>query len=216
MLHWLTLGMVCCGALLMVYNIYGFIRFARFVKVSNVSDQRNCILYIPIALLILFLLGYLAVGLFGDPDLIMGGILLGGSVFVFIMYQLLSSITQRILQHEELKAQLLAAEETNRAKTGFLAMVSHEMRTPMNVIMGLDDVALRNPALPEETRGLLKKIGHSARHMLDMINNVLDMSSMETDSLELVSEPFSMLDAITQVNSITQTLCDEKGLRIQR
>ena len=212
MLHWLTLGMICCGALLMVYNIYGFIRFARFVKVSNVSDQRNCILYIPIALLILFLLGYLAVGLFGDPDLIMGGILLGGSVFVFIMYLLLSSITQRILQHEELKAQLLAAEESNRAKTSFLASISHEMRTPMNVIMGLDDVALRNPALPDETRGQLEKIGHSARHLLGMINNVLDMNSMERDSLELESESYSMLDAITQVNSITQTLCDEKGL----
>ena len=51
-------------------------------------------------LLILFLLGYLAVGIFGKPDLIVAGILFGGSIFVLIMYQLLSSITQRILENE--------------------------------------------------------------------------------------------------------------------
>ena len=212
MLQWLSAGLVWAGAALMVYNIYGFIRFAMMNQSSDDLKQRDCVFYIPIVLLILFLLGYLSVGFFGKPDLIMGGILFGGSVFVFIMYKLLGSITERILQHEQLKAQLLAAEESNRTKTSFLASVSHEMRTPLNVILGQDRIALRNPDLPEETRGHLEKIGLSARHLLGMINDILDMNEIGADSLELKYEEYSLLDALAQVNSIAQTLSEEKGL----
>ena len=212
MLNWLIYGMVFCGAGLMVYNIYGFIRFAGYVKKQKAFENRNSILRIPIILLVMFLLGYLAVGIFGKPDLIISGILFFGSVFVFIMYLLLNSIAQRIMENERLEAELMAAEEAKRAKNDFLASVSHEMRTPMNVILGLDDIALRNPELQPETRSQLEKIGLSAKHLLGLINNILDLNRVEAGDTGPQSRQFYLADILDQVNAITQTLCGEKGL----
>lgn len=181
MLRWIIYLMVYLGSALMVYNIYGFIRFSRFASGLRSWQHDNGILYAPIALLVLFLLGYLAVGVFGRPDLLVAGILFGGSVFVRIMYRLLSSITQKILESEKEKmlAELRAAEESNRAKSRFLASISHEMRTPMNMILGMEAIALKNPKLEPETREQLEKICLSARHLLGLINNILDLNSME-------------------------------------
>ena len=93
MAQWLIRGMVFLGSLLMVYNIFGFVRFACYVKKLESWNADDSILYVPIILLVGFLLGYLAVGIFGKPDLIMAGILFGGSVFVFVIYKLLNGIT---------------------------------------------------------------------------------------------------------------------------
>ena len=136
-MQWIILTMVFLGSALMVFNIIGFIRFTRSVKNDNSWTHNNGILYIPIVLLVMFLLGYLGIGFFGDPDILVAGILFGGSVFVFIMYLLLNGITRRIKENETLKAQLSAAEQNNKDKSAFLASMSHEMRTPMNVILGI-------------------------------------------------------------------------------
>ena len=152
MIRTVIFGMIILGSLLMVYNIIGFIRFARRIKNLKNWGGRNEILNIPIALLVLFLIGYLAVGFLGDPDLIVAGILFGGSIFVYVMYRMLSSITDRILENEKTEAKLMAAEEVSRAKSAFLASMSHEMRTPMNVILGLNALALKEPDLPARTR----------------------------------------------------------------
>ena len=166
-------GMIILGSLLMVYNIIGFVRFARRIKSLKNWGGRNEILNIPIALLVLFLIGYLAVGFLGDPDLIVAGILFGGSIFVYVMYRMLSSITDRILENEKIEAKLMAAEEVSRAKSAFLASMSHEMRTPMNVILGLNALALKEPDHPARTRQQLKKIENSCEYLLELINNIL-------------------------------------------
>ena len=212
MLKWLIYGMVFCGAALMVYNIYSFVRFARYVGNLKSFEKKSRILQIPIVLLVMFLLGYLVVGIFGKPDLVMSAILFFGSVFVFIMYLLLNGITQRILENERLQVKLMAAEEANRTKNSFLANVSHEMRTPMNVILGLDEIALRSSDLTPETRSRLEKIGLSARHLLGLINNILDLNRVETEDLEPQKRDFYLADTLDQVNAIAQTLCEEKGL----
>lgn len=213
MFRWAIYALIYLGSALMVYNIVGFVRFARYIRNLKAWDgKNNSILYIPIALLVLFLLGYLTVGFFGSPDLIMAGILFGGSVFVFIMYLLLRSIAREIVKGEQLEVKLLVAEESNRVRTDFLAVMSHEMRTPMNVILGLDEVELKNPALPPETRAHLEKIGQSGRHLLGLINNILDMNRLETGALEVKREAFSLSDALGQVGAIAQTQCEEKGL----
>lgn len=212
MLKLLIDSMIFCGAALMVYNIWGFVRFARNIRSEKAFEAKSGILYIPIALLLFFLLGYLFVGFFGNPDIMMAGILFGGSIFVFIMYLLLSNVTRRILEAERLQAKLMASEEANRAKSSFLASVSHEMRTPMNVILGLDSLALRSPDLSPETRAQLEKIGQSGQHLLGLINNILSINQIGSGERELRSEPFSMAEALGQVNTIAQALCEEKGL----
>ena len=101
--------MILSGSALMVYNIYGFLRFAKYVRSTANWGTNNAILYFPIALLVMFLLGYLIVGLFGKPDLIVAGILFGGSIFVFVMYKMLMEVTERVVEGEKLQSELRSA-----------------------------------------------------------------------------------------------------------
>ena len=205
-------GMVFGGAALMVYNIYSFVRFARYVRGQKSWKQDTKLLYVPIILLVLFLTGYLVVGAFGEPNLVVGGILFGGSIFVFIMYKLLSSITSQIMENERREAELKTREESDRIKTAFLAGVSHEMRTPLNVILGLDTLALKQPDLPGETREQLEKIGSSAKHLLGLINDILDMSRIESGRMVLKQEEFPFREFIGQINIMINGQCTDKGL----
>ena len=204
-------AMVYLGSALMVYNIIGFILFARKTAAMG-EKKKNGVLYFPIALLIMFLLGYLAVGIFGKPDLIVSGILFGGAIFVFIMYILLGKITKRIAENEQLGAKLMASEESNRAKAEFLSGMSHEMRTPMNVIIGLDTMALMDPSLAPDTKDKLEKIGASAKHLLGLINNILDMNSIDSGEFSVKNVEFSLCDAVGQINAIVGTMCSDRGL----
>ncbi len=208
----LIYAMVYLGSALMVYNIYGFIRFARYVKELKSWDNNSYILYVPIFLLVFFLTGYLVIGLFGKPDLMMAGVLFGGSIFVQIMYRLLNRIVREVVMSEQLKAELLAAEESSRAKASFLAGISHEMRTPMNVILGMDALALKNPALSAETRDQLEKIGYSARHLSRLINNLLDLQETEKDKPAKDTQMLSLKEALDQINAVYSASCSEKGL----
>ena len=210
--HWLIDGMIYLGSLLMVYNIYGFVRYARSMQEHTREKRKNTILYVPIVLLVLFLLGYLAVGFFGQPDIIVAGILFGGSIFVCIIYYLLTGITRQIVESEHREAELAAARESSRAKTRFMASISHEMRTPMNVILGLDEVALKNPELPAKTREQLEKIAQSGKHLLGLINNTLEIQNIENGQATVKAEPFLLRDALDQINAIANTLCEGKGL----
>ena len=212
MMDWVVYTMVYLGAALMAYNVYAFVRFTSYVKKKGVEGEKNGILYISVTLLVMFLAGYLAVGFFGKPDIIMGGILLGGSIFVFVMYRLIKSSTERIERSGQLEAELIASEESNKAKASFLASISHEMRTPMNVILGLDGIALRNPDLAPETRDQLEKIGYSAQHLLDLIGNVLDLNSIESGEFTLQNEAFMLEGTWEQLNAIASTLCAQKGI----
>ena len=205
-------AMVYLGSALMVFNIIGFIRFAQQIRKRKNWGSQNAILIVPVVLLVLFLAGYLAVGIFGKPDLIVSGILFGGSIFVFVMYLMLTKITERIVKAEHVEAEFEAAEASNRAKAEFLSTISHEMRTPMNVIIGLDTLALNEPDLSPDIRHKLEKIGESAKHLLDLINNILELNNADGQLIEVKQEAFSLSDALRQVNAIESTLCAQKGL----
>ena len=213
--HWILDAMVYAGALLMVWNICCYIRYARFVRGLKSWKRSGWLLQVPIILLIAFLTGYLLVGILGEPDLVIAGILLGGSVFVYIIYLLLRGITRQIIEGERTEAELAAREENSRVKSRFLATMSHEMRTPMNVILGLDAVALKNPDLAPETKEQLEKIDLSARHMLGLINNMLEMNEFENGQAALKNADFSLKEALDQINAITATLCAAKGLHYE-
>ena len=115
-------------------------------------------------------------------------------------------------QNRALSDALLKAEEANAAKTAFLSSMSHEIRTPMNAIIGLDNIALREPGLSQHTRDELEKIGSSARHLLSLINDILDMSRIESGHMELKEEEFSIRKMLEQINIIVSGQCEDKGL----
>ena len=116
---------------------------------------------------------------------------------------------------EVLKDALNVAEEANKAKTIFLSNMSHEIRTPMNAIIGLGNLASRNESIPDETREYLEKIDGSARHLLGLINDILDMSRIESGRLVLRKEEFSFSRMLEQINTIVMTQCEEKGLEYE-
>ena len=121
--------------------------------------------------------------------------------------------TREALQHRQALSDALdAAEQANRAKTAFLSSMSHEIRTPMNAIIGLDSIALNDPETPEKTRGYLTKIGDSAGHLLNLINDILDMSRIESGRMTLKNEEFSFSELLGAVNTMFSGQCAEKGL----
>ena len=115
-------------------------------------------------------------------------------------------------QQQALQEALKEAETANRAKTVFLSNMSHEIRTPMNAIIGLDNIALNNPAISAQTRDHLEKIGASAHHLLSIINDILDMSRIESGRLTIKQEEFSFSKTLEQVNTIISGQCRDKGL----
>ena len=117
-----------------------------------------------------------------------------------------------LAKNQALSDALNTAEEASRAKTVFLSNMSHEIRTPMNAIIGLDSLALHEPNLPAGTRDYLEKIGSSARHLLNLINDILDMSRIESGRMVIRNEEFSFSKLIEQVNTIFSGQCKEKGL----
>ncbi len=116
-------------------------------------------------------------------------------------------------KNEQLKTALEIANQANVAKTAFLSAMSHEIRTPMNAIIGLDSIALKEPNLSPNLREHLEKIGSSARHLLGIINDILDMSRIESGRMILKYEEFSFTNMLEQINSIVNGQCREKGLR---
>ena len=213
MIRWIINALIILGSLLMIINIVGFVKYAVFVKGRQKLDRGRGILYVPIVLLVLFFIGYVTVGIFGSPDIIMAGILFGGSIFVFIILLLINRITRMVIESEQLESKLIAAEEGNRMKNAFLANISHEMRTPLNVILGIDELAQKRNDIPDETRTQLVKIEKNGKLLLALINDVLDIQNTDAESQQVKNVCFSIRDVISQLEAMTGTMCEVKGLR---
>ena len=124
-------------------------------------------------------------------------------------------LEEKLMRQQELADALAAAEDANRAKTAFLSNMSHEIRTPMNAIIGLNNIALNEPTASEKVKEYLRKIGTSAHHLLGIINDILDMSRIESGRMVIRSEEFSFARTIEQVNTIINGQCRDKGLQYE-
>jgi len=125
----------------------------------------------------------------------------------------LRDITARRQQEEDLKAARDAAEEANQAKSQFLASMSHELRTPLNAIIGYSEM-LQEEAVEAGAASLrddLQKIHTAGRHLLELINDVLDLSKIEAGRMELYEETFDIAEAVRSAAETIQHLAQKNN-----
>lgn len=113
----------------------------------------------------------------------------------------------------QLRLAMEKAESANRAKTSFLFSMSHDVRTPMNAILGFADIAKRNINNPEKVEECLEKVSQSGQHLLALINDVLSMSRLEAGKVEETKSPNSISCLITRVVSILNGTAVSKGIK---
>uniref|UniRef100_A0A7V2ZMP2 Sensory/regulatory protein RpfC n=1 Tax=Ignavibacterium album TaxID=591197 RepID=A0A7V2ZMP2_9BACT len=114
---------------------------------------------------------------------------------------------------KELEIQKQKAEESTKLKSQFLASMSHELRTPMNSILGLTELILDKAQLDDKNRERLEVVLKSGRRLMNLINDILDLSKIEAGKMEIREEEILLEELIEDVASTIQPLIIEKGLR---
>ena len=104
------------------------------------------------------------------------------------------------------------AEEANRAKSVFLSRMSHDIRTPMSAIIGLTAIAKKNAGDPERLNECIDKIALASQFQLSLVNDILDVSKIESGKMQLASEPFDLAGIIDDVTLFTSSSATAKGI----
>jgi two-component system sensor histidine kinase/response regulator len=128
--------------------------------------------------------------------------------------RVLQDITERTRVEQESREAKEAAEAANRAKSEFLATVSHELRTPLHAVMGLMEIVLYAPELPEALRAHLDQASGAARILRRHIDDLLDASRLEYGRLPLVAAPFDLESCVREVLEMLAAKAESKGLEL--
>ena len=141
-----------------------------------------------------------------------GSLIICALLLVFFGYYRLTKMQMHALEEARKTAEqaMLSAERSNRAKNEFLSNMSHDIRTPMNGIMGMTSIAIGSIDNPPRVRSCLRKIHVSSRHLLGLINDMLDMSKIEGGKLILNMEPVCVRDIMQNIETIIQPQIQEK------
>ena len=114
--------------------------------------------------------------------------------------------------NKQLQASAREAEKANKAKTDFLSTMSHDIRTPMNAIIGLTTIAEKNLGDTESVGENLRKITMASNHLLTLINDILDISKVESGKLNLSPQTFSIVETVENLVNISQPMIKEKNI----
>ena len=128
-------------------------------------------------------------------------------IFIFFIY-----LTNLKVHSKQLETAREQAEQASIAKSEFLSRMSHEIRTPMNGIIGMTEIARRNKNDPEKVDDCLKKVELSSKHLMSLINDVLDMSKIESGKIQLKNEFFDLRMFIENIENIYRIQAEEKNI----
>ncbi len=137
--------------------------------------------------------------------------LLGIVVFSLLLLMILDIISMLSLNHK-LEIAAKAADAANQAKTDFLSTMSHDIRTPMNAIIGLTTITEKSINDPDSVAENLKKISLASNHLLTLINDILDISKVESGKITLTPVSFSIVESAENLVNISQPIVREKEL----
>lgn len=136
----------------------------------------------------------------------------GDEILAIMLIKLLDEErAQKAKQEQILKEALAEAQEANRAKSDFLSRISHDIRTPMNAIIGMSALGKLHSEEPKKLEECFDKIDSSSKYLLSLLNDVLDMSRIESGKIELNQERFEFREFVESLCSIIQPQAEEKA-----
>ncbi len=138
--------------------------------------------------------------------------LLIGFVSAGLLILFVFDLAVMVYFNKKLQASAREAEAANQAKTDFLSTMSHDIRTPMNAIIGLTSIAERNLGDTESVGENLRKISMASNHLLTLINDILDISKVESGKLNLSPLTFSIVETVENLVNLSQPMIKEKNI----
>ena len=180
------------------------------VSMTN-SHGNECILaFTPVAATA----GWTLLGLIPavDFNVVTENWLLPGVISAGLLILFLFDLIYMLYLNRRLVVTAREAETANKAKTDFLSTMSHDIRTPMNAIIGLTAIAERNLGDAESTGQSLRKISLAGNHLLTLINDILDISKVESGKLKLSPLTFSIVETVENLVNLSQPMVKEKNI----
>ena len=175
------------------------------------SHKQECILaFTPVSASA----GWTMLGLVPSKDLDVDteNWLLIGVVSLGLLILFLFDLLSILYFNKRLQIAAREAESANKAKTDFLSTMSHDIRTPMNAIIGLTTIAQKNLGDVDSTGESLRKISLASNHLLTLINDILDISKVESGKLKLSPLTFSIVETVENLVTVSQPMIKEKNL----
>ena len=121
-------------------------------------------------------------------------------------------ITRKYQANAEVRKALSESQKANEAKKEFLSHMSHELKTPINAIIGMTQIAMNSPEDKGKIEDCLEKINYSSRNLLFLINNILDSAKNDNDTIVLIKEPFSLKKTIAEYSSLMTSQMEMKHI----
>ena len=136
-------------------------------------------------------------------------------MFILISRNIDEQKKSELEYQEKLKRTTEKAVRANNAKTDFLRRMSHDIRTPINVIMGMVAIGNKYPSDAEKQRYCREKIQLASSMLLELVNDVLFINKVDSGGIELESKPFDLRDIIAEVNTLTEVQANQKGVKYE-
>ena len=180
------------------------------ISMLNSHGQECIVAYTPLTDTV----GWTLLGLVPAEDLNVGieNWLLVVVVSAGLLILFLCDLFYMLNLNKRLQVTAMEAEYANKAKTDFLSTMSHDIRTPMNAIIGLTTIAENNLGDVESTGESLRKIRLASNHLLTLINDILDISKVESGKLKLSPLTFSIAETVENLINISQPMIKEKNI----